>query len=97
MNRIGKTEVKRPLRLAALNRTAVVIRNNFGAIGESVFSSVSSVLSELLTDALVGSVSHKNESLDGIKLMLPAQCLLALSSFTKCSFNTICQRYMFLI
>lgn len=35
-----------------------------------------------------------HELKDGIDLLLPSQCMLALACFTRCSVNAVCQRYV---
>jgi hypothetical protein len=50
-------------------------------------------ISEVSTGAGPALKSKRlSELVDGIDLLLPSQCMMALASFTKCSVNAVCQR-----
>lgn len=58
-----------------------VIRHKRGGINEVLTSIDAPKLRKRLSEVV-----------DGIDMLLPSQCMLALASFTKCSVNSLCQR-----
>ena len=84
---LGKTTIKRPLRLAAMKKKVTYFRNNFGPVGSLFFYPMLRVV-VLLAGSMDGGGGRSEEGGDGIDSLLPTQLLLALGAFTLCSVNT---------
>ena len=95
MNEVTKnTVIRRPRKLAAMKKKVKYFRNKFGAnVSHLFFYPVMKVILDSQIISVKKKSSNKSmESNDDIEFMLPAEILLALAAFTKCSHNTSRQR-----
>ena len=94
----SKTVVKRPLRLAAMQREKQrkSFQNSFGDHALQFFQPILVILTAQLAklDALLENRAGGSGGGDGLDVLLPSQCLLSLGAFVRCALHTPVQRQM---
>jgi hypothetical protein len=91
-----KTIVKRPLRLAALQKekNQKYFKNSFGELALDFFQPVIAILAAQL-DKIEKQCKLKGAaSSEGLDVLLPAQCMLSLGAFVRCAVHTTAQRQL---